>query len=568
MMKPKNMVRPRLSGLVLICLLISLSILLLIPAEVRANRINSIDIQAEILDDGSMLVVDRRSLEVTEGTEHYISLGRLGPTEVVSFRVFEQGSELEDIGAWNVNRSLEEKAGKSGIVHKDDGYELCFGVGSYGEHEFEMVYQLSNVVRNLTDGGQALYWQFIQPNMSTPIDSISIRVTNGNSFVFTQANTKIWGFGFKGQTAIESDQLLMYTEGKYNTSDYMVMLAIFPDAPFKADSSWDKTAEALEKEAKRGSIWEDEGEGGDNMSLILLIIYCLIIIMVLVIAINALWTHMQRKRAYKPSRKVDYYRDIPVEEDFANYYALFKPEFKNFLEALFLRWLRQGYLIHNRQDQNTSRHKQKNSLRVNYDIDPNFGSARERTLWHLVTASADEEGFIKSKELNRYIKDAYEDFDDCRTNLAFGSSNKLLDNGLLEERDLRFLFFKNSSLVPTQSGKELIDRYAGFRKYLLDFSLLPERSAYNVFLWDDYLIWAAYMGIADKVRKQLKLVNPEYQRQSYLNDQTMAISHYYASSVITSVDKAKAAASSGSGGSSSSGGGETSAGSSSGGGIR
>lgn len=560
--------RPSIPTLALAFLCLIAVVCLLQPADVSANNIHSIDIQAELQTDGSMLVVDRRSMTVTEGTEHYIALGKLGPTELLSFRVFEQGKELENIGDWDINRNLEEKAGKSGIVRKSDGYELCFGVGSYGEHEFEMIYQLSNVVRNLTDGGQALYWQFIQPQISTPIDKISISVTNGDSFVFDQSNTKIWGFGFQGQTAIKPDQLLMYTEGNFSTSDYMVMLAIFPEAPFKVESSWNKSAETLEKEAKRGSVWEEDADGETGVSLILKIFYWLFILMIPTIAINALRTQRLVNKAFKPSKQVAYFRDIPVEDDFANYYALFQPEFSHYMEALFLRWIRNGYLLETKQDIGVLKHKDKLQLQINPDLEAQFGSAMERKLWKFVTASANENGIITSKGLNEYIKYTYEQFNNCRTSGEAESGNYLLQNGLLEEKDLRFLFFKNKSKLPTQSGKELIDRYVGFRKYLLEFSLLPERPAYNVFLWDDYMVWAAYMGIAEKVRKQLNLANPEYQKQSSLNERDLWASHYYAVHVASSVEKAKAAASSGRGGSSSSGGGNTAAGSSSGGGIR
>ncbi|MBO7522250.1 MAG: DUF2207 domain-containing protein, partial [Bacteroidales bacterium] len=50
----------------------------------------------------------------------------------------------------------------------------------------------------------------------------------------------------------------------------------------------------------------------------------------------------------------------------------------------------------------------------------------------------------------------------------------------------------------------------GFKKYLMDFSLINERQDVYVDLWDDYLVFAALFGIADQVAKDLKGLYPSY----------------------------------------------------------
>lgn len=97
-----------------------------------AATIHSIDIVAEVQSDGSAIITDTRTFEAHEGTEHYISIENLGESDIRDFSVVLDGQHLTDVGEWDVNRSRQDKAGQSGVVRLDDGYELAFGFGEYG----------------------------------------------------------------------------------------------------------------------------------------------------------------------------------------------------------------------------------------------------------------------------------------------------------------------------------------------------------------------------------------------------------------------------------------------------
>ncbi|MBQ2056911.1 MAG: DUF2207 domain-containing protein, partial [Bacteroidaceae bacterium] len=56
----------------------------------------------------------------------------------------------------------------------------------------------------------------------------------------------------------------------------------------------------------------------------------------------------------------------------------------------------------------------------------------------------------------------------------------------------------------------------GLKAFLEDFSLLNERGIMEVKLWDSYMIYAHFFGIADKVRAEMKKLNPEYLEMSAL----------------------------------------------------
>ena len=52
-------------------------------------------------------------------------------------------------------------------------------------------------------------------------------------------------------------------------------------------------------------------------------------------------------------------------------------------------------------------------------------------------------------------------------------------------------------------------RAIGFKNYLKDFTIIGERKSEEVALWQDYIIFGALYGMADKVAKDLKEIDPK-----------------------------------------------------------
>jgi uncharacterized membrane protein len=128
--------------------------------------------------------------------------------------------------------------------------------------------------------------------------------------------------------------------------------------------------------------------------------------------------------------------------------------------------------------------------------------------------------------------------------------------------------------VSPQLREEAI-RMKGLKKYLLDYSMIPQREHIEVHLWEEYLIFAQLLGIADKVEEQFSKLYPNFNQETLLNTEmtTIAIRNmakicyegvqYGESSA--SHDYSGSSTSSGGGGSSYSSGGSSSGGSSGGG---
>jgi uncharacterized membrane protein len=61
-----------------------------------------------------------------------------------------------------------------------------------------------------------------------------------------------------------------------------------------------------------------------------------------------------------------------------------------------------------------------------------------------------------------------------------------------------------------EQGRERVAKWRSFRRFLTKFSSLPEAPTLAVVIWEQYLVYATALGVADEVEKQVKaLIPPE-----------------------------------------------------------
>ena len=86
-----------------------------------------------------------------------------------------------------------------------------------------------------------------------------------------------------------------------------------------------------------------------------------------------------------------------------------------------------------------------------------------------------------------------------------------------------------------QEAEELL----GLKKFLLDYTLIAERQAIEVTLFEKYLIYAQMMGIAKQVAKEFKELYPEIIEQSSFGTyEDLIFITAYTSNYVTAVDTA------------------------------
>ncbi len=565
-----------------------LLVFLSLTSDVFASvDMHSIDLEVRLHEDGSANVREKRSFYTDEGTENFISLGNMGETELSDVKVFdESGNLLEKVDNWDINATREEKAGKYGVIDKGDGYEICFGFGEYGEHTFVTEYNLSNFVFNLQDNYQAFYWQFLNDGMN-PTNSASVKIYNDVGLLYSNPSTRLWGFGYTGQTQINDKYLYAYTEEPMSSQNYMVLLGIFEGKVFNTSNNQNWTSEELIDKAMNGASLNNNENSNENyrgeslgskntlgsntffkfMTGPFPVIIAYIVGLFFLFAFGLI---MKDKKSEVEERDVDikelpYYRNVP-DKDFARTYKLFYPEMEDVLSAYILKWVFEKRLVE-RKDKVGFIFK-RDSLSLIIEDKGEFDNDVERDLWDLVIDASGDDNILSEKEFTKYIKKHYSRYSALEDTINIYSKEYLDSIGGYEVVDKKALgIFKYKKTYETDVAFELKKKIYGFKKYLEDFSLLSEREVKEVALWKDYLIWAACFGIAEEVYDQLKIVDPGYEVNGVDLYTTIILTNSFSHNVQSAYDSASSSYSGG-GGSSFSGGGGGSFGGGSGGGIR
>ena len=166
---------------------------LLASAVLHAQKqeIRDVDITMYLSDKGSVIFDEFWDVNTGSNiTEWYLVRENLGDIIIPGLTVLdgETGEKFEDIGEWDVNRTLDEKAGKSGIVHKDNGVELCWGIAPRGDRKFYAIYTMVKAMKSLNDYDM-LHLQVLSPGLSTPPKHVRITVRS-KDFQLDTTNTR------------------------------------------------------------------------------------------------------------------------------------------------------------------------------------------------------------------------------------------------------------------------------------------------------------------------------------------------------------------------------------------
>lgn len=215
------------------------------------------------------------------------------------------------------------------------------------------------------------------------------------------------------------------------------------------------------------------------------------------------------------------------------------------------------------------------------------GDVIEDDLLNMFMKAAGSNKILEPKEFKKWCKKNYYEINDWFEIVLGQEKNRLVEEGFIVETEIKAktMFTKQQIKQTVQiSAKEEAIKLAGLKKFLLEFSLMPEKEYYEVHLWEEYLIFAELLGIADKVEEQFSKVYPRFKEETMLKSDlemsdliTMAVGNLacvayegmnegiaYAES-SSSHDYSGSSRDSGGGGSSYSSGGSSSGGSSGGG---
>ncbi|MDO5321485.1 MAG: DUF2207 domain-containing protein [Bacteroidia bacterium] len=464
-------------------------------------QIRDIDIKCSLDQQGSAHITEVWDVTVASGTEWYLVRENLGDIEIKDLAVSENGTPFINEGIWDVDRSIEEKAGRCGLHETGDGCEICWGVGNLGDHVFTVSYTMTNAVKSLDDYDM-LHMQFISDQLSSNPEHARVEVSVPGVQIDT-TNSRLWGFGYYGDVRVEDNSLVCESTQEFDYYSSVIVLARF-DKGMIADpqSVQDRDFQTVLDGALEEASYDDDYDDDDAIGVFA------VILGIIVMVINGGWLLLlpfvvlivkvvTKKRMLGTTNKntIPWSREVPFNGDYVTtshvLSAVGESNKRNRIASAMI--LKMIYL---------------NAIKVRTDAEGKVELALAdnkaiegldqytKQLWDMIREASGRDKVLQEKEFSSWAK----------------SHQSKVSNWAQSVRKAGKDSFEKSpwheGSKVSAAGREECRKAIGFKKFLVDFTMLKERASREVVLWQDYMVYAALFGVADKVADELKEINP------------------------------------------------------------
>lgn len=537
---------------------------LLIGSVARAYepQIRGIDIRCVLDSTGCAHITEEWEVCVASGTEWYLVRTNLGEIEIENLAVREGEAIFQNLQDWDVDATIAQKKEKCGLRSVPGGYELCWGVGSYGDHVFTVSYDMTNAVKSLTDYDM-LHLQFISDQLSSSPQRARLRVSVESGHL-DEENSRVWGFGFEGYAGFAGGEIRAIAEDGLGYDDSMILLIRLDKGIISNPSCvWDEEFQISLDTALEGSDWDDVPKTfrekvirafAKVFDFIFRYSWAALLVAYLYIS-----DYYDRKKFLGTRKKlVSWCREVPFGGDLCTTsFTLGKIAEgcgdNGVASAMILQMIQSGAI---------------ETLRAGDDPDridlvigdrAKIGHLPEPVgkLWDILNEAGGDDGILRDKEFSQWAQKNRKRVSDWVDSVYKAGEASFVSGGY------------GTRSRANQKGIREVQKAYGLKKFLMDFTLIGERASFEVVLWKQYLVFGALFGIADKVATELKNIAPGYYVES-IEKSHMNSAIGMTNSLAGSISSARSSylSSSGGGGRSSRGGGGGFSGGGHGGGSR
>lgn len=506
-----------------------------VNAAADSQRVRSLKLFVDLEKDGTATIYERWDVNTGDDiTEWYLVRENLDDIVIDSLEVAVDEVPCLDDGEWDVHRTLEQKAGKSGIVHKSNGVELCWGIGSHGDHIFEALYKMHGAVKSLNDYDM-LFLQLVSPGLSAPPENVRIFIASDHVQLDTTV-ARVWGFGYDGICIFEHGKVVVENDYAFGTDDSVIVLLRLDKGIFEPTSVQRKDFDEVLAGAMIGADfgnWEPDEEVDDIYGFAALGIFT--VIGIVWWRIRKWWKTRKQKPAYKikkllgmKEQDILWYRDIPFKGNLPTAkYVMGLFDESNLWDAvpltsaLILRMVYNGYL-------EVSRELEKKDTEIRF-TDKDLGGLDNlsRRLYDMLKKAAGENEVLEKNEFESWAKTNHATVYEWSTSARNEGQNLMQANG----------WSGSSSQTLSPAGQEEAKHLLGLKKFLQEFTLTKEREAFEAGLWKEYLVYGAVLGVAERVARQLKEIAPQYGNVNTVLDMSTSFSRVVRTATALHVSK-------------------------------
>jgi uncharacterized membrane protein YgcG len=543
------------------------------------DTIESMNIDIYIKNDGTAVVKEIWNTNLsgnksyTEGYKQYFNLGN---SSINNYTVSMDGTAFTTIDDWDIDASFNAKSYKAGIHYTSSGDELCFGISEYGKHSYELNYEVTNFVNNI-EGNQLVYWAIVPHEFSFPVDTLYVKIHS--DFEYSD-ELDVWGYGYDGYAYVYDGYIEMSTKKDLAPEEYMVVLIKFPEGTFETNSTIDNDFSYYFTMAEEGASPNGPSKLEQILSTVIPAIcsFGFIALMAFFVikgsssakAGTKTFNYTRAPKKLPGDKDINAFRDIPCNKNLYEAYwvGLNYDIVKNktaLLGSLLLKWINENKI---EIKSVTSKILKKESKAVVFKDNIEFDHPLERKIYEWMNI-ASEDGVLEKDEFKKYCNKHYNKVLKWFDEVMDDQTAKLIQTHGVTVDVKTTLGFKNKKYYIEPKMREEAIELKGLKKFLNNFTNVKDKSAIEVKLLGEYLMYAQLFGIADKVAKEFKRLYPDVLTDMNYDD--IIFINYISTTGVNAASVAKSRAesySAGGGGFSSSGGGFGSFGGGGGGGFR
>lgn len=537
-----------------VLLSVCLCAVMCVPAALAANRVPEMEIDVALRPDGSAYITQVWTTDTEEGTEFYLACNDSGYLRITDFSVSDKNGSYTFLEDWDVSASFEEKANKCGIVETDNGVELCWGVSEYGENRYAIEYVLHDLVGAYSDA-DGFNHRFVDEMSFFPTDVV-LTIRNQDGTPLADDGCDIWAFGYDGQIQFQDGVIRAWSESPLKSGQHMTVMVSLEKGILSPLRTMEDSFETVKERALEGSDYDPDAAADSvdepiTAGAVLGMLGSLAVIIGGLIGIFKLLNARKKKKLKKQMESVDYFRDAPNNGNLNVTYELGRScglcRDDSLMGAYLLRLISDGSLEPEGESDDPKQ------VRLRLVRPPHTEDQYDDVFYTVLEAAAGSDGVLQPDELERYsdinVKPLSRFMDSCIRE----AKQTLIHNGCFKGAVC------NGPKDLTKEGKRQLDEILGLKRFLLDFSLIYERGVKETVIWQDYMIYALMLGIADKVAPQIKKLYPDALPQIQRFERCVGYAGYYNGILYTAYQndryRYEASRSSGSGGHASFGGG-------------
>lgn len=465
------------------------------------------------------------------------------------------------------------------LMYKGD-FEIAWGVNkSSGNHTYIVRYTVNDVVSLYNDCAE-LYWQFIGTNFEVPINEVNGTIILPNS-VEDPDSLRAWGHGpLNGDIRRVGNKTVKFTVSPFIADTFLeIRVAILEPEMFSRTAnklSTNKLNSIINEETSWANKANEQREAIKKREQIVTYGATGISTAIGAIFIGLIVKAIKKFKGLvkvEPNKKMDYFRDIPNENEspaevaFLYYYNKSSQNvaMPRILSSTILDLSLKKYVTFEVNDTLPKKEQVKIKLINNENAEPLKES--ERLVLDLFRKIPEDSSVpeFNMKDFEKYAKKHNSSFlnhidkiqkqakkeqeeighynkkaEESHNNWSVGGLLLIIILAMVSMFTMGIfevgIFPLVTLIIPgviysvmcfaisgrynglTQTGVDEREEWEGLRKYMEEYSMIKDREVLEVALWEKYLVYATLFGNAEKVLKQLKTVYPQFADDEYMRN--------------------------------------------------